>query len=117
MSASTQLGERRPGGPLCSICSLSGRLFLSAVAWLVLPDRQSLAVGVANWRRFSPAQNRSPVSASLDRLAEGCSVSVAIGVGHVRFTSTANTLPAPFPLWRVCWRRSRLLSHEAGLSA
>jgi len=44
ISHSTQVGFRLP-----PICSLKGREFLSCVAWLALPLRQSRAVGVAHF--------------------------------------------------------------------
>jgi hypothetical protein len=69
---STQRGFNNP-----PICSLNGRLFLSCVAWLAFPLRQSLAVGVAIVVALIASISVPPLLPS-----------VAVGVGH--FTHIAS---------------------------
>jgi hypothetical protein len=72
MSHSTHVGFRLP-----PICSLKGLEFFSAVAWLVLPLRQSLDSGVANLT--ASTSWICLLGAGLPLLPR---LSLAIGVGH-----------------------------------
>ena len=77
MSHSTHVGFRLP-----PICSLKGLEFRSCVAWLALPDRQSLAVGVAHLSTAvaspSPLFGLTPLRLWLPQ---------TVGVGHVARTA------------------------------
>jgi hypothetical protein len=91
ISHSTHVGFKLP-----PICSLKGREFLSCVAWLALPLRQSRAVGVAKVRALTAS-----ISVPPSRLLRGVTrpplvPRLAVGVGQFACTAIARLLtPKP----------------------